>query len=108
VGDWDGDGDDDVGLFFGLTGQWLLDTNANPLAAEITITKLDGQAGGRPVVGDFNGDGITDRGLFRALPGKWTIDLNHNGVFDAGVDLLYTKVDGAGGGQPLVGKWALP
>jgi len=24
------------------------------------------------------------------------------------VDLLYKRVDGAAGGQPLVGKWALP
>ena len=35
-------------------------------------------------------------------------DLNANGVLDPGVDLLYKKVDGAPGGQPLVGKWALP
>ena len=85
VGDWDGDGDDDVGLFFSLSGQWLLDTNANPLAAERTITRLDGAVGGRAVVGDFNGDGVTDCGLFRPFTGKWTIDLNHDGVYNAGV-----------------------
>ena len=108
VGDWDGDGDDDVGLFFGLTGQWLLDTNASGLAAEITITKLDGAVGGRPVVGDFNGDGVTDCGLFRPAAGKWTIDLNHNGKYDAGADVQYLAVDGATYGLPLVGKWELP
>jgi len=107
VGDWDGDGDTDVGLFFASTGQWLLDTNANPVA-EISYTKLDGAVGGRAVVGDFNGDGITDCGLFRPLTGKWSIDLNHNGVIDPSADLVYTKVDGAVGGVPLVGKWALP
>jgi hypothetical protein len=108
VGDWDGDGDDDVGLFFALTGQWLLDTNANPLAAEINITKLDGAVGGRAIVGDFNGDGITDCGLFRPFTGKWTIDLNHNGKYDAGADLQYLAVDGLTYGVPLVGKWKLP
>ncbi|HKA08042.1 MAG TPA: hypothetical protein VKD71_12345, partial [Gemmataceae bacterium] len=108
VGDWDGDGDTDVGLFFALTGQWLLDTNANPLTAEISYTRLDGAVGGRPIVGDFNGDGITDCGLFRPLTGKWSIDLNHNGIIDPSIDLVYTKVDGAIGGVPLVGKWALP
>jgi hypothetical protein len=107
VGDWDGDGDADVGLFSGLTGQWFLDTNGDP-QAERTITKLDGAVGGRAVVGDFNGDGMTDCGLFRPLTGKWTIDLNHNGVYDAGVDLQYFKVDGLTGGVPLVGKWKLP
>jgi hypothetical protein len=105
VGDWDGDGEDNVGLFFGLTGRWFLDTDSDPAAAEILIKRLDGGAGGIPVLGDFDGDGDTDRGLFRSRPGKWTIDLNNNGVFDSGVDLLYQKVDGAVGGRPLVGKW---
>jgi hypothetical protein len=108
VGDWNGDGKTDVGLFFAATGQWLLDTNRDALAAEITVTNLDGAVGGRPIVGDFNGDGITDYGLFRPLTGKWTIDLNHNGKFDPGVDLQYISVDGTVGGVPLIGKWELP
>jgi hypothetical protein len=108
VGDWDGDGRTDVGVFFGVTGQWLLDTDHNSAGVEITITKLDGAAGGRPVVGDFNGDGITDCGLFRPLTGQWTIDLNHDGKYEPGVDLRYVSVDGTVGGVPLVGKWKLP
>ena len=108
MGDWDGDGDDDVSLFFGPTGQWLFDTNANPLAAEVSVTRLDGRVGGRPVVGDFDGDGDTDWGLFRPLTGRWALDLNHTGVIDAGPDLQYAKVDGAVGGVPLIGKWELP
>ena len=108
VGDWDGDGDTDVGLFFSLSGEWLLDTNASAQSAEITFTNLDGAVGGRAVVGDFNGDGITDCGIFRPFTGRWTVDLNHNGKYDAGVDLRYISVDGAVGGVPLVGKWELP
>ena len=108
VGDWDGDGDDNIGLFFSLTGRWLLDTNSNPLAAEKNFVRLDGAVGGTPLVGDFDGDGDTDCGLFRRLSGKWTIDLNNNGVFEPGIDLQYKKVDGATGGLPLVGKWELP
>jgi hypothetical protein len=107
VGDWDGDGADNVGLFFGSTGKWFLDTNSDAVA-EKTIIRLDGKVGGKAIVGDFNGDGVTDCGLFLPLTGKWIIDLNDNGVFDPGVDLLYKRVDGAAGGQPLVGKWALP
>ncbi len=108
VGDWDGDGHDNIGLFFTLSGKWLLDTDSNPSAAERTYTRLDGQVGGTAVVGDFDGDGDTDCGLFRPSSGKWIIDLNDNGVFDVGVDLLFRKVDGATGGLPLVGKWELP
>ena len=88
--------------------QWLLDTNASPLSAERTITRLDGAVGGKAIVGDFNGDGITDCGLYRPFTGKWTIDLNQNGVYNAGVDLQYFNVDGGVGGVPLVGKWELP
>jgi hypothetical protein len=108
VGDWDGDGDADVGLFFSLSGQWLLDTNASAQSAEFTFTNLDGAPGGRALVGDFNGDGITDCGIFRPFTGRWTIDLNHNGKYDAAVDLRYLTVDAAAGGVPLIGKWELP
>jgi len=107
VGDWDGDGDANVGLFIGLTGKWFLDTDGDS-AAEKTYTRLDGAVGGKAIVGDFNGDGVTDCGLFRPVSGKWVIDLNDNGVFDPSVDLLYKSVDGAVGGKPLVGKWELP
>jgi len=108
VGDWDGDGDDDIGLYFSLSGQWLLDTNGSALAAERTVTRLDGAVGGKAIVGDFNGDGFTDCGLFRPFTGKWTIDLNRDGVYTASTDLQYLKVDGGVGGTPLVGKWELP
>lgn len=108
VGDWDGDGDDNVGLYFNLSGRWFLDTNNDAAAAEKMITRLDGKVGGKPIVGDFDGDGDTDCGLFRTVPGRWIIDLDNNGVFTVGVDLEYMKVDGATGGMPLVGKWALP
>ena len=108
VGDWDGDGDDNVGLYFNLSGRWFLDTNHDGAVAEKTITRLDGNVGGKAIVGDFDGDGDTDCGLFRAGTGRWIIDLDNNGAFNLGVDLEYTKVDGAVGGTPLVGRWALP
>ena len=107
VGDWNGDGTDNVGLFISVTGRWFLDTNSDA-AAEKIFTAVDGKAGGAPVVGDFNGDGVTDCGIFRPLLGRWIIDLNGNGVYDAGGDLFYKNVDGATGGVPLVGKWELP
>src|SRR5207249_3587305 len=88
VGDWNGDGTDNVGLFIGVTGRWFLDTNSDA-AAEKVFTAVDGKAGGAPVVGDFNGDGVTDCGIFRPLLGRWIIDLNGNGVYDAGGDLIY-------------------
>jgi hypothetical protein len=108
VGDWDGNGTDNVGLYYNLSGKWFLDTNSDATTAEKTITRLDGNVGGKPIVGDFDADGVTDCGLFRAGSGRWIIDLDNNGVFNVGVDLEYTNVDGATGGLPLVGRWALP
>jgi hypothetical protein len=107
VGDWDGDGDDNVGLYHVRKGTWILDTNFEASAAERSITRLDGNVGGKAIVGDFDGDGDTDCGLFRPLTGRWIIDLNNNGALDLGVDLDYRLFDGLTGGTPLVGKWEL-
>jgi endoglucanase len=108
VGDWDGDGTDNVGLYHVRKGSWLLDTTFGATIAEIAFSAMDGSVGGKPIVGDFDGDGDTDCGLFRTLSGRWIIDLNNNGVFNLGVDLQFTKFDGAAGGTPLVGRWQLP
>jgi hypothetical protein len=112
AGDWDSDGDDDLGLFY--ENRFYLDTTQNG--------KWDKTSGGdtffdfginsirstaTPVVGDWDGNGTDDLGLYN--DGFFYLDTSGNGVWD-----------GTGGGdtfrdfginsirataEPVVGDW---
>lgn len=67
VGDWDGDGVDDVGVF--VNGDWYLLYGdwADGLSAEQLQTlyaKLGGSESDQPVAGDWDGDGKCDIAVF--------------------------------------------
>jgi hypothetical protein len=62
VGDFNGDGIDEIGIF--RDGQWLLDTKRDyQFDAKDEIHRL-GEAGDLPVVGDWDGDGTDDLAVF--------------------------------------------
>ncbi len=68
TGDFNGDGETDVGVF--AEGQWFLDINANGLWDEDDLWARLGAAGDLPVTGDWDGDGKTDIGIYgKAWPG---------------------------------------
>ncbi|MAI74170.1 MAG: hypothetical protein CMM01_25185 [Rhodopirellula sp.] len=70
VGDWNGDGIDQVAVFRG--GKWLLDSDGDGRWTD-RDQKIDyGQPGDQPVVGDFNGDEIDEIGVVRG--DVWIID----------------------------------
>jgi len=110
IGDWDGDGTDDLGLF--NNGYFYLDTSSNG--------QWDGVAGGdafrdfgiqairkiaQPVIGDWDGNGTDDLGLYD--DGSFYLDTTGNGQWDrvAGGDTFY---DYGLVGTPVVGNWAVP
>ena len=67
VGDWDGDGLDDLGVYRG--GTWLLDSDGNrSLDAHDRAFQLEG--GGTPVAGDWDGDGLEEVGLYGPTPAR--------------------------------------
>jgi hypothetical protein len=61
-GDFDGDGQIDLGLFVG--GCWYIDMNRNGQWDQEDLFIRLGEAGDQPVTGDWNGDGKTDIGIF--------------------------------------------
>ncbi len=64
VGDFNGDGVSDVGIY--RNGTWMIDINGNrELDAHDKVFAMGG-ADDLPVVGDWNGDGIDDPGIYRA------------------------------------------
>jgi hypothetical protein len=102
VGDWNGDGLTEVGVYH--NGSWYLDANGNGQWEEVLDTAFDsfGGAGDIPVVGDWNGDGTSDIGIFRN--GAWYLDANSNGQWDAGIDSVIPSFGGPGD-LPVVGDW---
>lgn len=97
VGDWNGDGRDDVGVYRPTAGKWILDNNGNPFDGVNLV--FSRRQRGRPVVGDWNGDGRDDIGLYRR--GRWYLDRNGNRRFDDG---RFTY-GGEPGDLPLAGDW---
>lgn len=62
VGDFDGDGVDEVAVF--AAGQWFVDLNGNGIWDEGDLWLRMGTALDRPVVGDWDGDGKADIAIF--------------------------------------------
>ncbi len=68
VGDFNGDGVDDLGLFDSVNNQWNFDLNRDGRRDDVLAFGLPEEME-RPLAGDWNLDGIDDLGLFPAAPG---------------------------------------
>jgi hypothetical protein len=73
VGDFDGDGTDEVGLHRGATGQVLLRYGLSGGSADLSFPY--GVSGDDLLAGDWNGDGIDTVALYRPSNGNWYIRL---------------------------------
>jgi protocatechuate 3,4-dioxygenase beta subunit len=62
VGDFDGDGQDDIGIFH--EGEWFLDLNGNRQWDPADLWAKLGAKGDKPVIGDWDGDGKDDIGIY--------------------------------------------
>ncbi|MBI5558483.1 MAG: hypothetical protein HY885_12685 [Deltaproteobacteria bacterium] len=94
VGDWDGDGYANVGLFSG--NKFLLDFDNDGVADKVIAF---GRSTDLPVCGDWDGDGRDDIGVFRSADRKFFLDYNQDGVTDETVTI------GRSSDLPVVGDW---
>lgn len=72
VGDWDGDGTAEMGLYY--EGEWFLDLNGNKHWDKDDLWAKLGSKADVPVVGDWDGDGKDDIGIFGP---EWPGDPRH-------------------------------
>ena len=79
VGDFNGDGEDELAIF--VAGEWFVDLNGNGVWDSGDLWILLGTEMDQPVVGDWDGDGKDDIGIFGR---KWERDL-HQVKLDAGL-----------------------
>lgn len=110
IGDWNGDGTDDIGVWRPSTRQFILDTNGNrrldsSANGDIRTTAF-GLATDYPVIGDWNGDGIDDLGFWRPSNRQFYLDANGNRSWDGtvGGDLV-TGAFGLATDRPVVSDW---
>ncbi len=62
AGDWDGDGKDELGIFW--NGYWFIDVNGDRTWDRNDLVAKLGSATDQAVVGDWDGDGKDDIGIF--------------------------------------------
>ncbi|MAU13365.1 MAG: hypothetical protein CL607_26335 [Anaerolineaceae bacterium] len=96
TGDWDGDGDDTVGIYRNGTF-FLKNTNTTGVG---DVTFAFGAPTDIPIAGDWNGDGIDTVGLYRPSSGSWfLIDANESRAPD------YAFTYGLVNETPVTGDW---
>ena len=100
VGDWNGDGRDDFGVFDSKTATWSLKYGTETGSADAGVFTF-GNPGTLPVVGDWNGDGRDDIGTFHPGSATWSLRYGASpGLPTAGVFKFGSKNT-----QPVVGDW---
>ncbi len=107
-GDWNGSGNDKVGVFRNVNGQgqFILDTNGHQHFDSTSTVFFFGNGTDKPVVGDWNGNGLDKVGVFRpalnGFPGQFVFDYNGNHVIDAGDQIF---IYGISTDTPVIGNW---
>jgi hypothetical protein len=100
VGDWDGDGASEIGVFNPNDVVWKLDNNLDGQPdVEFQFTGMT--ASDIPITGDWDGNGTSTPGFFRSTDGSWHLrNSNSNGGEDWPVFIVGPSTD-----MPLVGDW---
>ncbi|MEM7583849.1 MAG: chitobiase/beta-hexosaminidase C-terminal domain-containing protein [Acidobacteriota bacterium] len=102
VGDWNGDGDDDVGLYLDRIFRLDLDESCSWTPATDEVA-LFGLAGDTPLVGDWNGDGDDDIGIYRPSNRVYLMDRDESGTWTPPGD--QGCLFGLHNDTPIVGDW---
>jgi hypothetical protein len=103
VGDWNGDGRDDIGVVVPSSMVWLLHFGTSGGLPDAGVFQYGGP-GSIPVVGDWDGDRDSDVGVLNPNFSVWQLHFGLGGGFpDAGV-FQY----GPPGVSPAVGVYAAP
>jgi len=106
IGDWNGDGTMEIGVYRPSTRVFYLDYNGNGAwnGASVDRQYTFGMNGDLPIIGDWNGDGTTEIGVYHPSTRVFFLDFNGNGAWNgASVDRQYTF--GVTGDTPITGDW---
>jgi Cysteine-rich secretory protein family/Carboxypeptidase regulatory-like domain len=106
VGDWNGNGKDEIGVFRNVNGvgEWILDTNGDGVYDAGDTVFTFGLGTDKPVVGDWNGDGKDEVGVFRNVNGvgQFILDTNGDQQYDATSTVFFF---GLATDKVVIGDW---
>ena len=106
IGDWNGDGKDQIGVHraVGNAGYFIQDYNPNGYWDGGDRFSVFGDATDTPIIGDWNGDGKDQIGVHRAVgnAGYFIQEYNGNGYWDGG-DRFFIFGDATD--TPIIGDW---
>jgi hypothetical protein len=100
VGDVNGDGYTEIGLYRPSNRHWYIDINYDG-RPEIEFEYIGMQSGDLPLLGDWNGDGIWTPGYFRPEIASW----HFRDELNTGGDDYPAFAAGTRGDVPMVGDW---
>ena len=104
VGDWNGDGLDDLGLYRPSTRRFYLDLDGSGTWTTGDRTSaVFGAAGDLPVIGDWDDDGVAEIGTYNPTTRAFTLDLD--GSYSPTGNDVTTAALGLAGDLPLSGDW---
>lgn len=101
VGDFDGNGKSDLGVYRAITNEFFMDINLDG-KYDLTIIILDMKKDDYPIVGDWNGDGVDTLGFFRRSDATWNL-LSENK--SKNTTEQYSIIGVNPNALPLVGDW---
>jgi hypothetical protein len=90
IGDWDGDGKDDIGVYQPNTATFVQRTGTTDYDIQY------GNIGDQPIIGDWDGNGKDDIGIYRPNAATFVVRI---GTMD--YDTQYGNI----GDQPIIGDW---
>ncbi len=102
IGDWNGDGDDDIGLYDNRLFRMDLDESCSWTPATDAVA-LFGLSGDTPIIGDWNADGDDDIGIYRPSNRIYLMDRDESGTWTPPGDL--GCLFGLSGDTPIIGDW---
>lgn len=103
IGDWNGDGDDNIGVYRPTQRKFILDFDeSGNWTSGQDLVYVYGGVGDEPIVGDWNGDGADEIGVYRPYKKFFILDLDASGSWTRW-DRVWTY--GTTGDIPVIGKW---
>jgi hypothetical protein len=102
VGDWDGDGDDTIGLYRRSTGTFYLKNSNTAGPADVVVAFGPANAGWLPLAGNWDGDADDTFGLYSPMSSTFFL---RNQLTGGAADFTFQFGPGNSGWTPLAGDW---
>ena len=102
AGDWNGDGQDTVGLYYPATSTFYLSDGNATGSASVNFMYGPANSGDIPVVGDWNGDGKDTIGLYNPATSMFYLRNSNSSGYS---DVTFVYGPALSGLLPIAGDW---